>query len=130
MDVKITPYLRNALNADAAVSGAAGLVMAAGAGLLSPVLALPSGLLVWAGVALAPFVVLLLVVASRSKAPAAIMVVIIAINVLWVFGSVALLMSSAVSPNVLGMVFVATQAIAVALFAQLQFVGYRRARGA
>jgi hypothetical protein len=130
MSVTITPFLRNALHADAAISGAAALLMGTGAGLLAPLLDLPAGLLFWAGLALAPFVILLLVVARKPSAPSGLMVAIIAINVLWVIGSAALLLAGAVSPNLFGVLFVAAQALAVALFAQLQLVGYRRARTA
>lgn len=127
MSVTITPFLRNALHADAAISGAAGLLMAAGAPFLSGLLDLPSGLLFWAGVALFPFVAMLIVVARRQSVSRMVLIEIIAINALWVIGSFALMFSGAVSPNLLGVAFISAQAIAVALFAQLQLVGLRRA---
>ena len=66
MSVTITPFLRNALNADALISGAAGLVMMGGANFLSPFLELPAPLLFGAGLALVPFVAMLVVVARRQ----------------------------------------------------------------
>ena len=40
--------------------------------------------------------------------------------------SIALLFTGAVTPNLLGEVFVAIQAIAVGAFAELQYIGLRR----
>ncbi|GLS32951.1 hypothetical protein SAMN04488498_108155 [Mesorhizobium albiziae] len=130
MSVTITPFLRNAINADALVSGVAGLLMMGGANILSPFLELPAPLLFWAGLALVPFVAMLVVIARRQTVSRLVMIDIIAINALWVIGSFALLVSGAVSPNLLGILFVAAQAITVALFAELQFVGMRRAAAA
>lgn len=126
MTFTINPFLRQVLFVDAAVSGAAGLLMAAGATFLSPLLGLPVGLLFWAGVALVPFVGLLIVVARRKQASRLMLIDIIAINALWVAASFGLLVSGAVSPTILGYAFVIAQALAVALLAELQFVGFRR----
>lgn len=126
MTFTINPFLRQVLFVDAAVSGAAGLLMAAGATFLSPLLGLPVGLLFWAGVALFPFVGLLIVVARRKQASRLMLIDIIAINALWVAASFGLLVSGAVSPTILGYAFVIAQALAVALLAELQFVGFRR----
>jgi hypothetical protein len=130
MTVTITPFLRNVLAADAAVSGAAAILMIAGAPYLSPLLGLPSGLLFWAGVVLVPFVALLLATLRRQSVPRLIMIDIIAINALWVAASFGLLFSGLVSPNALGIAFVTAQALAVAVLAELQFVGMRRAKNA
>lgn len=130
MSVTINPFLRNALHADAAVTGAAALLMAVGAPFLSGLLGLPSGLLFWAGVALFPFVAMLVVVARRASVSKIVLVDIIAINALWVVGSFALMFSGAIAPNLLGIAFISAQAITVALFAELQFVGMRRAAAA
>ena len=54
MSVPMTSFLKKTLLADAIVSGAAALLMAAGAGLLAPLLGLPAGLLFWAGIVLLP----------------------------------------------------------------------------
>ncbi len=126
MTVAITPFLRNALLADAFVSGAAAFVMAAGAGVLAPLTGLPAPLMFWAGLALIPFVVLLAVVARRESVSRLVLIDIIAINALWVAASFGILLMGAVSPNLLGHVFVGAQALTVALFAELQFVGLRR----
>jgi hypothetical protein len=130
MTVTMTPFLRNIFAADAAVSGAAAILMIVGAPYLAPFLGLPSGLLFWAGVALVPFLALLLVTLRRQSAPRLILIDIIGINALWVAASFGLLFSGLVSPNMLGIAFVAAQALAVAVLAELQFVGMRRATSA
>ena len=127
MTVTMTPFLRNILAADAAISGAAAILMLVGAPYLSPLLGLPAGLLFWAGVVLVPFVALLLATLRRQSVPRLIMIDIIAVNALWVAVSFGLLFSGLVSPNALGIAFVAAQALAVAVLAELQFVGMRRA---
>jgi len=128
MPVKITSFLRNVLMLDALVSGAAAILMIAGGSLLAPLLELPASLIFWAGLALVPWVAMLLVVARRSEVSRLVMIDIVAINALWVVASFGLLVSGAVSPNLFGIAFVAAQALAVALFAELQFVGLRRAK--
>lgn len=130
MSISITPFLRNALMADTLATGGTAIIMIAGAGVFGPLLGLPEGLLFWAGVALLPFVAMLLVTARRQAASRLVLVDIIAINALWVVGSFGLLFSGSVSPNLLGIVFVIAQALTVALFAELQFVGLRRSAAA
>ena len=80
MSFTLNPFLRHVLFADAAVSGAAGLLMVAGAPFLSPLLGLPTGLLFYVGLALFPFVALLFVVAWRGAASRVVIIDIIAIN--------------------------------------------------
>lgn len=127
MSITVTPFLRNVLHADALISGAAGLLMMLGAPLLSPLLELPAQLLFWAGLVLVPFVAMLVVIARRATVSKLVMIDIIAINVLWVVASFCLLVSGVVAPNALGIAFVVAQALAVAVFAELQFIGIRRA---
>jgi len=127
MTLAISPFLRKALLADAIISGAAAALMIAGAGRLSPLLALPSQLLFWAGLALVPFVALVYATARRETAPRLIVMDIALINVLWVAASFAIMLTGLVSPNLLGVLFVTAQALAVALFAMLQFAGMRAA---
>jgi hypothetical protein len=126
MSFTLNPFLRQVLIVDAVVSGAAGLLMAVGAPPLSPLLGLPANLLFWAGVALLPFVALLIAVARRGEASRLLLIDIIAINALWVAASFGLLVSGAVAPTLLGYAFVIAQALTVALLAELQFIGFRR----
>ncbi|PWJ85298.1 hypothetical protein C7441_103154 [Pseudaminobacter salicylatoxidans] len=127
MNVSVTPFLRNALLLDAVASGATALLAIVGAPLLAPLLGLPQDLLFWAGVVLVPFVAFLLITARRQAVARLALIDIIGINALWVAASLGLLVSGLVSPNALGVAFVVVQAVAVALFAELQFIGLRRA---
>jgi hypothetical protein len=47
-------------------------------------------------------------------------------NAAWTVGSIALLFSGAVSPNISGELMVVAQAIATGVFAELQYVGLRK----
>lgn len=127
MSQPITPYLRKVLLLDAAVSGAAGVLMIGGAGVLSGLLALPSTLLFWSGLVLVPFVAVLVAVARRSSAPRIVLIDIVGVNVLWVIASFAIMAIGIVQPNLLGVLFITAQALAVALFAALQAAGLRAA---
>lgn len=57
--------------------------------------------------------------------PAAIRLI-VGCNAAWVVASIALLASGLVSPTPFGYVFVLVQAIAVAVFAEAQWLGLRR----
>jgi hypothetical protein len=81
-------FLRRALLADGAVSGAAGIVMIVGAGFLAPLTNLPSELLLYAGVTLLPWMVALIALARRANVPRNGVRWVIAVNALWVACSV------------------------------------------
>ena len=130
MTVAITPYLRKVLLLDAVVSGAAGAMMAAGAGLLGPLLGLPAGLLFWAGLALLTWTALLYALARRESVSRLVLLDVVLVNVAWVLASLGILAFGLVEPNALGVVYVVAQALAVALFAALQAAALRQAREA
>ena len=122
--------LRFALLADAVASGATGLMMIAGADLLTGLLGLPVALMREAGLLLVPYVVLVAFVGTRQSIPHGAVKAIIALNVAWVAGSAGLLVSGLVAPTVLGYCFVIFQAVVVGVFAELQFIGLRAERAA
>lgn len=126
MQIPVSPFLRNVLLLDALASGATAIILLGGAHMLSPLLDIPQNLLFWAGATLVPFVLMVLGVSRQHTVSRTMLVEIIAINALWVVASFGLLVSGVVSPNLLGIAFVSAQAIAVALFAELQYVGLRR----
>lgn len=130
MPVMINKFLRNALYVDIVFSGIGALLMAGGASVLAPLLGLPKGLLIGAGLVLIPWVIALAMIARRSQVSRIVLVDIVAINVLWAAASLGLLFSGLIAPTLLGIIFVAAQAIAVALFAELEFVGMRRPHAA
>lgn len=130
MPVTISPILRKALAADAAVSGAAAALMLVGTGILGPLLDLPAGLLQAAGAVLVPYVLLLALWSRRPALPRAVILGVVTANALWVLGSILLLVAGPVSPNALGIAFVIAQAVAVAAFAEFQVIGLRRSAAA
>jgi len=119
-------FLRYALLADAVASGATGLLMIAGADALTGLLGLPVALMREAGLVLVPYVALVAFVGTRATIGRGAVQAIIALNVLWVLGSVAVLLAAPIAPTALGYAFVIAQAVAVGVFAELQVIGLRR----
>jgi len=130
MTIAMTPFLKTTLRLDAAVSGGAALLMAAGAEALGPFLALPVPLLFWSGVMLLPFVALLFMVARRENASRIVFFDIVLLNAAWVGASFVILVAGVVKPNMSGVIFVAAQALAVAVFTVLQVPALRQAKEA
>jgi hypothetical protein len=126
MRSSFSPLLRRALLADAVISGASGLLMFAGAGLLARVLELPELLLRSAGLALLPYGALVAFVATREQLQKAAVWTVIVANALWAVDSIVLLLSGWIAPSALGYAFVIAQALVVALFAEVQYIGMRR----
>ena len=120
--------LRLALMADAAASGAVGVLLAAAADPLATWFGLPVPLLREVGLLLIPYAGLLAYLATRATTPRLPAQIIVAGNVLWVVGSAALLMSGVVAPTALGTAFVIAQALIVAVLAELQLLGLKRQR--
>lgn len=125
--ISVTPFLRRVLVLDAVASGATGLLMSLGAGPLAPILGLPPSLLLGAGLALLPFAAGVGFLATRRRLRPAAMWTLIGLNGLWVVESVALLLGGFVEATGLGIAFVLGQAAAVAVLAELQWLGCRRA---
>ncbi len=118
--------LRFALLADAVASGATALLMIAGAGLLAPLLNLPQGHLLMAGLVLVPFVAFLAFTATRSVISRPAAHAIVELNLGWTIASFALLLSGWIAPNALGIAFIAGQALAVLALGTLQYVALRQ----
>ncbi|MGE5648637.1 MAG: hypothetical protein ACM34A_00435 [Bacillota bacterium] len=119
-------FLRRVLLADAATCLATGLLLTLGADVLQPLLGLPQALLREAGMLLYPFAALVLFTATRPQLPRMLVWVIVISNALWAFDSAMLLLAGWVTPTLPGKAFVVVQALAVALFAELEFFGLRR----
>lgn len=120
-------FLRRVLFADAAVSAVVGAVMALGANLLQTLLNLPAALLLVAGVSLFPYAAYLVWLATRQQVPRAAVWVPIVLNVVWAADCVLLLLAAGLAPNALGVAFVVIQIVTVLAFAELEFIGLRRA---
>jgi hypothetical protein len=124
--IRASSLLRRVLIVDAVVSGATGVAMVALAELFASLLQLPVELVREAGIVLLPFAAFVGFVASRRE-PARIAVwTIIALNVVWVVDSVALLFTGWVAPNALGYVFVIAQAAMVLVLADFEYMGLKR----
>jgi hypothetical protein len=120
--------LRRALLADAVASGAMAVLLTSAAGALEPAFNLPEALLRETGLFLIVYAALVGWLSSRAAMPKPLLWAVIAGNALWTLGSLVLLVDGPVAPNLLGEAFVAVQAIAVGVFAELQYVGLRRSR--
>ena len=118
--------LRRALLADAVFSGISALLLSLGAGALASLLALPEALLRETGLFLIVYAALVGFLGSRELMPKLAVCLVIGANALWTVDSIALLFTGWVQPNALGQAFVVMQAIAVAVIAELQFVGLKR----
>ena len=125
MTISITPMLKKVLYLDAAMSGAAGVLMVAGSAVLAPLLEIPAGLLFWAGLALAPFVALLVFTARSAEISRLMLFDIVLVNALWVVASFAIMLAGFIEPNVFGIAFISIQALAVAGLTALQVAGLR-----
>jgi len=119
-------FLRRAILGDAIFSGASAVLLTLGAGVLAPWLELPEALLRETGLFLIVYAILVGWLGTRHTMPKALVAIVIAGNTAWTLASIALLFSSAVAPNLLGEVFVAAQAIATGVLAELQYIGLRR----
>lgn len=117
-------FLRRSLQIDALLSGGCGLLLAAAAGPLGGLLGLPAALLLWAGLALLPWAAALLWIARPERPARSAVTAVIALNLLWGLGCLALLLAGWGAP--LGQAFLVAQAAFVGLFAVLQAQGLRR----
>jgi hypothetical protein len=122
----MSPFLRRVLTIDAVTSGASGILMMLDAGRIEEQLGVPAGLLREAGLSLIPFAVLVLYVARRQAVPRGGVLAVIGLNALWVAASVAVLFMGGFEPSRWGMLVILGQAAAVAVIAELEYVGLRR----
>jgi hypothetical protein len=123
-------FLRRAIQADAVFSGVSALLLVSAAGMLAPFLNLPEAFLRETGLFLIAYAALVGWLGTRQSMPKALVVIVIAGNAVWTLASIALLFSGWVTPNLLGEIFIAAQAIAVGAFAELQYIGLRKSSGA
>ncbi|MEP7101235.1 MAG: hypothetical protein ABI781_12045 [Burkholderiales bacterium] len=125
--IQPTVFLRRVLWADAIVSAAVGVVMTLGANALQGLLGLPASLLALAGVALFPYAAYVAWLATRRAVPRAAVWAAIVVNVVWAIDCAFLLFGSGLRPTWLGEAFVVMQIATVLVFAELEFIGLKRA---
>lgn len=121
-------FLRRSLQIDALLSGGCGLLLAGAAGPLGGLLGLPAALLFWAGLALLPWAAALLWIARPERPARGAVAAVIALNLLWGLGCLALLMAG--WGALLGQAFLLAQAAFVGCFAALQARGLRQVAAA
>ena len=119
-------FLRRALLADAVFSGVAALGFTFGASTFAALFNLPEALLRETGLFLIGYAALVGWLASRAAVAKALVLLVVVGNAAWTVGSITLLLSGAVSPNLAGELMVVAQAIATGVFAELQYVGLRK----
>ncbi|HYG87370.1 MAG TPA: hypothetical protein VD978_14015 [Azospirillum sp.] len=119
--------LRRVLHADGIVCAAMGALLTLAAAPLAGLLGLPAPLLRVVGISLLPLAAVLIYLATRAAIPRRGVWAVIAYDVLWVADSILLLVTGWVEPTALGYAFVIGQALVVAGFAELKYVGLRRA---
>ena len=124
-----SPFLRRAIQADAIFSGVSAVLLTLGAGAFAPLLNLPEALLRETGLFLIAYAALVGWLGLRPTMPKALVTIVIAGNAVWTLASIALLLSGAVSPNLLGEAAIAMQAVVVGALAELQYIGLRRSGG-
>ena len=122
-------FLRRALLADAIFSGVSAVLLTAAAGMLAPLFDLPEALLRETGLFLIAYAAFVGWLGTRPSVPKVLVLIVIAGNAAWTLGSIALLLSGAVTPNLLGEIVVAAQAMATGAFAELQYIGLRKSSG-
>lgn len=120
-------FLRNVLFADAASCLATGVLQLAFTEALARLLNLPAPLLTGTGVFLLVYAAAVALVATREPLPRPVVWLLVAGNLGWALGCIALLAGGALAPTGLGMAWVLAQAATVAVLAELQWTGLRRA---
>ncbi len=125
--IRVSNFLRYVFLVDAATCVACALLLTIGGGFLQSVLGLPVSLMLYAGLSLFPFAAFLIYAATRKSISKPIVWLIIGLNLLWTIDSFLLLVSGYISPTAFGYVFVIFQALGVAMLADLEFIGLRKA---
>lgn len=128
--IQSSPFLRRVLLADTIFSGAGAVSFTLGAAILANLTELPETLSRETGLVLILYTALVGWLAMRSAMPRAWIVLVIVINGSWTIASIALLLSGAIHPNLLGEIVVVLQAAATGVLAELQYLSLRRSHGA
>lgn len=130
MTLSPSPFLRQALLADAVTSALCGLSMLLAATPLHEMLGLPEGMLRIAGATLLPFAAFAAYLSLRPRVHRLTVWAVVLANALWAVDSALLLVSGWLAPTVAGTVFVIVQAVMVLMYAELQVMGMRRSTAA
>lgn len=121
-----SPLLRLALRLDSVGSIGAGVLAVAFLQRLLPVLGAPQPWVLFVGLFMLAYGVAIGWLSARERLSAALVWCVVIGNGLWAAGSVALAFSGLIEPTSLGVALILGQALAVAVFAELQYFGLRR----
>ena len=121
-------FLRNVLFADAASCVATGALQVLFTAPLASLLNLPGALLAGIGWFLLAYGAAVGFIATRDALPRALVSLFMVGNLGWVAACVTLLAGRWLAPTGLGTAWIVAQAATVAVLAQLQWMGMRRAR--
>lgn len=123
-------FLRLALKVDAIASGLTGAGMVAAPGLHADLYGLPAAMTQPSGLFLLAFAAMVWFASARRLVDARLVTAIIVLNAIWVAASAIVIAAGWLPLTPLGVGYTILQAAAVALFAELQFIGLRRVRRA
>lgn len=112
--------LRLVLKLDAVVTGANGAAYLAAAGPLEDLLGVEAAALRGIGTSLVLFAAAVWLASTRAEPPRVAVLAIIAVNVVWVVGSLVFAALGVSSPSTVGTVWIVLQAIVVGAFAAMQ----------
>lgn len=120
--------IRFALTADAIATAATGALLAIGGGLLAELTGLPAAATLPLGLFLIAFAAFVGWIGMQRETPRGTATLIVLVNAAWVVGSVIVLLAGTWTLTLLGVAFVLAQAVAVAAFVALQWIGLGRTR--
>ena len=120
--------LKQTLLADAALSGAVGLLSLGAADWLSSSLEVPEALVAGSGAIMLVYATALVLLARRETIPAQGAYAVIGGNVAWAVACAILLFRTWIDPNAGGIAFILIQIVAVLAFAELQAMALRTSR--
>jgi len=120
-------FLRNVLRVDALSCIACGALQVAFPAATARLLNLPEGLIAYTGEFLLVYAAVVAFVSTRNPLPRPFIWALVAGNAGWALACVLLLAGGGLSPSALGIAYVVMQALTVAVLAELQYFGLRRA---
>lgn len=123
--IQVSKLLKNVLIADAIGGVASAALHLVGGAALASMLALPQSLLTGSGIFLAGYAVVLFALALRRTLPKAVIWAVIGGNVAWSLIAVDIALMGVVSPNAMGLAYLAVQALAVLGLAVVEYVGLK-----
>lgn len=120
--------LNQTLLADAALSGAVGLVSLGTAGRLASSLDLPTAFLAGLGMIAVAYGAALAMLARRTPVPSDVGRAVVLGNLLWAATGILLLVSDWIDPNSLGVGFILVHIVGALVFAEMQAMALRASR--